>query len=1173
MRSSICATLCCLLALLAVASGARAQTGDPDIRNIPPFVMIVVDSSGSMEWLPACTCVTEGCTECLPNCDLSNDAGGNPPAGKKNRWAVLLEAMTGTFVDFQCKPWDRSAANGMTYDLNYNKPYNQPWVCPNATKPCDYTTDPPVQTQNGLLDNYAARLQFGLMTFDGMRTYAGSSDLVAAASFNQAWSNTALGSWSYGGAKLVHYPTCTTDYMIDSGVRGEGAPEGGLLSLNTKACGTATSPQTCDIQQLNDKIQQALITTRSFGGTPTAGALDDLSYHIKNDFIDPYASCRPRYAVLLTDGYPDDDFRLKPSPGCNCKAENNCGAMENPDAMHCPYPTPTEAAYNLVHRVGQEDPPLQQLFVVGMSITDDASRQALNAIASNGGSIDTDNDGNEAFFADTPATLTATLDNLFGGLSRPVSRSVPAFATSVSGAQYQISAGFQISNDRTVNGMAPPWAGIIERRRFLCSGTALSSPTIDTNQGDVFQDVLNTQNVRSLWTSLPAGATTNLVLNGAIDRGTASAICGSTYCSNTPLTSVTPALFSVADAAAKKTLTDWMYGEAGSIRANRKLGDIYHSSPAVVGFPSEDPGDESYSDFRSSDVIANRPLMMYIGSNDGILHAFSVEDYPPAGVSGSTVYTSSYRAGQELWGFVPPIELDKLKTQLSSHQYSMDGTPVAKDVFFSKTSSGALGTYHTVLITGMRAGGHAYEALDVTDPTQPKFLWQFTDTVDMGLTYGQPEIVQATYEWPLGSGAAPSIRAMAILPGGVGSQGSGPGCAGAGPTTPTFKVVGSPGTRYTTVSDAEKGTTTTLPHRSDVRCWKEQGRALYFVDVETGTLIKKIFDDDGNSANGTIFQSPVSGSPTAYQDSIATVATEGFVVDADGLIWRIDLSATDPKPLDPINGWTVRPFHDIFWDYSPTQGETTYERPILSLDSQRRLVVIVGTGDTDDFTKQSIQNRIVSLTEVTSVTQPTQPGDYKAGMNWELGVGSYGGFVASELVTGTMALFDSQLYAASFISVVDPTNACSFGRGRLWSLDYIQRDTAHPNTINSGAVATFPPLRLATVNTDTSINDADSGASLFNVTVAQAESNLLIQGLGTTQRATCQAAAAPINSYFSPSLVSIRQPVQPSISIVAQASSGNSKRLRAGSTLGSLQVSVNRPYTFSRVSAWAGSID
>ena len=1156
------------LAALCWASGAAAE--EPDMRNYPPFVMIVADTSGSMERLPTCTCTTLGCTECLPDCTLTNDpVTGEAPSGKKNRWAVVLEALTGKFINFQCLPLTRTAANGMTYDTDYAIPYNRPWLCPNGDKLCGYpgTATTPIQIENGLLDNYSGRIRFGLATFDGMLTYVGKSDLVESASFSESLSVGTDGSYSYGGSKTFHYPTCTTDYRVDSGIRGPTAAEGGLISLNsTNACSTPP----CDMYELNAQIQKNLLAARTYGGTPTAAALDDLYYHLKTDLNDSLASCRERYAILITDGYPDDDFRQY---GCDCKKGlapyGLCPANEDPNKMHCPYPLAKDAAYALKHGKDGDDPMLSQLFVVGMSITDNASRVGLNEIASAGGSLDLDKDGNEAFFADNPATLTSTLDRLLGDLTRPISRSVPAFATGLAGKQYQVSAGFSLSSETPPVGFTPPWKGILERRRFECVNTALTAPTLTDD--DRFDVQLNKQSTRSLWTALPTNPDTTKA-SGKLTRGSSSASCGTTGCSRVELSSLDRALFNLGNDTLKTTLIDWMYGNSGSIRANKKLGDIYHSSPTIVGPPTDDPGDQSYSLFRESALIEERPVITYVNSNDGILHAFSLEEYPPANVVPTVHPGLTLKGGQEIWGFVPPILLKDLNYQLSAHRLNLDGTPVVKDVYFSKGTAPTATDYHTVLITNMRAGGNGYIALDVTDPIAPKFMWQFTDA-DMGETYGQPEIVQAMYEWPAGQPA--SLRAMAILPGGKGKKGPGPGCTGL--TASSMRIPSTPSTRFATLPDPDGSLTTQgLSHRGDVPCWERIGRALYFVDIETGELIKKIFDSDSDLSNGTIFPSPLTGTPTAYQDAVGTIATEGYVMDADGVLWRIDISAKDPRPSEALSGWTVRPFHDLFWDMGPNQGETTYERPILSLDSKHRLVVIVGTGDTDNFEKPTVQNRIVSLTELTTTATPSQPSDYIAALNWEHvvhGTDGIKGFVNSELVTGTMALFDSQLFAASFMSVGDTTDPCARGLGRLWSFHFRDRD---PNAVNplqgsASSTRTYGPKRIAVVSSDTSGNNADLG--LFNIPRSAAESNLLVQGLGTTQRISCEAVGTNLSNYFSPALVPIQQQSQPSIYIVAQASSDNKNRTRAGSQLGTLEVKLNRPLSLSQVSSWAGSIE
>ncbi|HEX7477276.1 MAG TPA: PilC/PilY family type IV pilus protein [Polyangiales bacterium] len=1172
---------CVVLCLCASALPALAQAGDPDIRNLQPFVMVIVDTSGSMERLPSCVCTTPACTECLPNCALTNDTNLAAPPGKKNRWGFVLEALTGSFVNFQCTPLARTVANGMTYDAGYPIPYNQPWACPSSGSACANSTATvlPLQNTNGVLDTYASRLRFGLMTFDGMDTYFGANPLIPASAFNVTLSNAQNGMWSYAGGHTFHYPKCTEDYMMDTGARSTIATEGALVSVSTNAC--ANPP--CDIYQINAMIQDTLLRTRPYGGTPIAASLDDLYYHFKNDTTDTFGTCRDRYALLITDGYPDTDYR---EYGCDCKVQGNCPAGEDPNAMHCPYPRAEDAAHNLFAGMNGDPPQLKQLFVIGISIADSTVKDELNLIAAQGGSTELDAAGNTARFADDFNVLSATMDKLFGGLSKPVSRSVPAFAYPEESqvqshfptnrpVQYQISTGFQVALDQPVNGIAPPWTGIIERQRFSCpAARTVPDPQqdpISSVDGDRYQDVLNAMDptTRKLRTVVPASAgsaltpqAAALVLTGAIDRGTTSVVCPTTGCTDVALSdgSVSPMILGLAttDTATQTLIRDWMYGMPGSVRANKRLADIYHSSPAILGPPGYASTDPDYTSFRIAN--AQRPLTMFVGTNDGILHAFSVEDY----TNGSTHYS----AGEEMWGFVPPTMLPKLKLQLANHQFGMDGSPELKDVLLPDSPTPS---YHTVLVSGMRGGGNAYVALDVTDPTHPSFMWQFSDP-DMGLTYGRPTIIQARFKF--GTNTTPETRAVAILPGGVGTKST---VAGTGCTTglqqPTLRT-GS-GTPYSTLSDTALGSSA-LTHRQATQCWAQTGRALYFIDVATGTLIKKIFDADAVVTNGTVFGSPVTGAPVAYPDGVGTVATNGYVVDADGLIWRIDLNATDPDPTHAMLGWTVRPFHDIFWDGTSTEGETTYERPMVSIDDQHRLVVIVGTGDGDNFDKPNALNRVASVTEVTKVASPASPDDYQAAMNWEIRVPPVGGagttarsFLTSELVTGSMALFQSQLFFASFVAVVNATNACSYGRGRLWSVSFNQRDTAYPNS-----TGTFGPLLVSdTASTQTDTVTASTDAKLFNVDIPAAEENLLVLGLGTTQRPSCQGSTATIQGYFGQDVPKVLGGGAPAIFLVAQASSDNRARTLNNAQLQRIEIRMNRAASFTRTTGWASSTD
>jgi len=159
------------------------------------------------------------------------------------------------------------------------------------------------------------------------------------------------------------------------------------------------------------------------------------------------------------------------------------------------------------------------------------------------------------------------------------------------------------------------------------------------------------------------------------------------------------------------------------------LGDIINSSPVYVGAPLFSYTDTGYAAFKTAQ--ASRTAVVYAGSNDGMLHAFKATNLPNDGVA----------QGSELWAFIPTAVLPNLykladSSYATRHTYFVDGAPVVGDVYDSATSS-----WKTILVGGLNAGGKAYYALDITNPTSPVLLWEFTDS-NLGLTFGNPMIVK-----------------------------------------------------------------------------------------------------------------------------------------------------------------------------------------------------------------------------------------------------------------------------------------------------------------------------------------------------------------------------------------------------------------------------------------------
>ncbi|HEY6513675.1 MAG TPA: PilC/PilY family type IV pilus protein [Burkholderiaceae bacterium] len=151
----------------------------------------------------------------------------------------------------------------------------------------------------------------------------------------------------------------------------------------------------------------------------------------------------------------------------------------------------------------------------------------------------------------------------------------------------------------------------------------------------------------------------------------------------------------------------------------RRLGDIVNSEAVYVRGPIYDYVDTDYATFKSTN--AGRTPLVYVGANDGMLHAFNAA------------------TGDEVWAYVPKLLMPTLyrladKLYPTSHQYYVDGSPTVGDVYFG-------GAWHTILVGGFNGGGRGYYALDITNPSSPKALWEFNDT-NMGYSFGRPEITK-----------------------------------------------------------------------------------------------------------------------------------------------------------------------------------------------------------------------------------------------------------------------------------------------------------------------------------------------------------------------------------------------------------------------------------------------
>ena len=221
-----------------------------------------------------------------------------------------------------------------------------------------------------------------------------------------------------------------------------------------------------------------------------------------------------------------------------------------------------------------------------------------------------------------------------------------------------------------------------------------------------------------------------------------------------------------------------------------KLGDILNSDPVSVGAPAEAIdkkfGDTSYTRF--FEKYKDRRHVVYVGANDGMLHAFNGgffhrgDDKTSTSTTARVFFTKNNKdstgekpLGEELWGFIPQELLPHLRWLTEAgydrdgHLFFVDGSPRITDAKIFNQDDVHPNGWGTILIASMRMGGgllpvdlngngtttdlgedrfrSAYFAFDITDPEAPfgsdgnKLLWVFKDK-DLGFTTSFPAIMR-----------------------------------------------------------------------------------------------------------------------------------------------------------------------------------------------------------------------------------------------------------------------------------------------------------------------------------------------------------------------------------------------------------------------------------------------
>ncbi len=358
--------------------------------------------------------------------------------------------------------------------------------------------------------------------------------------------------------------------------------------------------------------------------------------------------------------------------------------------------------------------------------------------------------GNSVYFFDVPDpdSLVNALQQAFkaaGGDEQAASTSLPVIPWIGGGLSRQVYlAAFTVPE-----GGGPAWSGDLMmfptkdvRETDPQTGSKTQTKVLDANGTEVTGDLMKVTNpgwsakaalfnrgwqARTIYTRPRA---TVAVPNPPL-LAVSTSITATDFGAGKPLAALVPG----ADAAAKLKNLQWMMGAdttTASPYPTRKniMGDVLNSAPSFLEY-SNPPQSGNLATAWSDSSHANKHFrVVYVGTNQGVLHAFGEVTWDKTLGTGASAVTIKAGVVEELWAFIPTDIIqfcDHYTREGDPHYFGVDGTPY---LYFldlpasgKRSGNGMLdaGTNErATLIVGLGKGGRSYYALDVRDPFSPK---------------------------------------------------------------------------------------------------------------------------------------------------------------------------------------------------------------------------------------------------------------------------------------------------------------------------------------------------------------------------------------------------------------------------------------------------------------------
>ncbi len=452
-----------------------------------------------------------------------------------------------------------------------------------------------------------------------------------------------------------------------------------------------------------------------------------------------------------------------------------------------------------------------------------------------------------AFIAQNESQLNAAISSIRNFIINLIAQSTSYVAPVVPISQYQQTS----SENRLYLGMFEPttetmWNGNIKKYGISSTATstygigtmldATGQPAEDPNSSTVKSTAESYWSTSADGGSVTAGGVGALIQSSNLNSrniytylGTNTDLTTSSNAFSTSNAAITPALLGVSTTTAVSNIINFVHGydvwnwNNGPGNARQWiLGSFIHSRPFVIHYGTRD--------------------VIYAGSNDGMLHAFDDS------------------TGSELWAFIPPDllpNLNNFSNSLTSLQIFVDGSPNAYVNYVYNTNGSINSVSQAILIFGERRGGNTYTALDVTSPTDPKFLWSINPTQTW---YQTTKTASTTYGEMGQSWSTPMLGQIKN-----------------GSATKWVAFIGG-GYDNTQPTSAED----TTPAGTDA-----SGRAVYVVDITNGNLIWSY-----KHSNDSNMKYSIPSDITALSTNGDGFIERLYIGDVGGQMWRFNLCSS-----------------------------------------------------------------------------------------------------------------------------------------------------------------------------------------------------------------------------------------------------------------------------------------